>query len=35
MDWRNPKTVETRIARLKKEIGQIESFLYDLDAQDE
>ena len=35
MDWRNSKSVETRIARLKKEIGQIESFLYDLDAQDE
>jgi len=35
MDWRNPKSVETRIARLKKEMGQIESFLYDLDAQDE
>jgi hypothetical protein len=35
MDWANPKSVETRIARLTKEIGQIESFLYDLDAQDE
>jgi hypothetical protein len=35
MDWRNPKSVETRIVRLKQEIGQIESFLYDLDAQKE
>jgi hypothetical protein len=29
MGWSNPKSVETRIVRLSKEIARIEGFLYD------
>jgi hypothetical protein len=34
MDWSNPRSVETKIKRLMREIGQIDEYFYQPDRED-